>query len=184
MKYVSTLLVGMSCTLLFASLRCSASVLVVPVKHQTGKYVSPDHKYIVKYEQGDASEPDHFLLSTYGLNKHLLRRSLLNLNGIDKVNGFIWLPDQPHTLILAVTRDIGKPLIVQCSVGQPLQFLFRGKLKLNDDPDLESLSLVGMSPNMKTLFYKHSYYYDIKPNQTHHDPAEHWFQLPLSKLHR
>lgn len=116
-----------------------------------GKYLSPDRRYLVTFSLGDASEADTFLVRDRHTSKHTF-----HVNGLDKVNGFLWIPSEPHTLIMSVKLNRGKPYIALWN-SSSLKKILLGELKRNEDPDIEQLKLIGLSQDNKHFIYEHEY---------------------------
>lgn len=132
---------------------------VQSVQYDSGKTIrlpSPDGRFIVfctHFEDHDA-----FTLHQKTTNGNRHCANLLQISGFQFVDGFTWLPEHPDTLVLGVRQTDGPPYIALWNGKTPtgkLTVLRRGTLPTNQDPDMESLSLTGVSRNGKSIAYQH-----------------------------
>ena len=140
---------------------------------RSGLFTSPDKKYVVKYDRGDASIEDSFSLFRSGtIHKD---HQLINSKQFYKINGFLWIPGQPHTLVFAVQRYSGSSYITLWNGIRTVRTIFRGDLPKGEEPDAEDLRLIGVTPDGKTVLCEHTRNWMYKNKEYSKEPM----RIPL-----
>ena len=115
-----------------------------------GNYISPDKKYIATFALGEAEVG---VLTVHAVKddnpKHVPHRVLLK--SVQDVQGFVWVPGKPHSLVFASSGIYGKASLAIWKGGTEAKMLCRVR-----QPDSEWFQLDGISADGRMIVYRHA----------------------------
>lgn len=145
------LAVCMSCNLSAIAQSGVRSEHILPAySARLGSYASPDKEYIATFALGEAEVG---ILTVHAVKdnnpKHISHRVLLK--SVQDVQGFVWVPGKPHSLIFASSGIYGKASLAIWKGGTEAKMLCQVK-----HLDSEWFQLDGISADGKVIVYRHA----------------------------
>lgn len=117
-----------------------------------GTFPSPDGKYTAVVTSGEAEVKTLSVYTSTSGGRQASHKSAV-LRNIQDINGAVWLPNKPHSLVFAATGIYGKAMLALWNSSTSLHMLHHVK-----HPDSEWFHLDGVSPNGQVIAYRYAPY--------------------------